>query len=177
MPHLILHRPTSQYAQYFRRLKCLTVQLHKGDGTMCMFGEVLTSVLFCSVHQLYAIKPVSMEVLAPSQTPALVLLGGMGLHAMKVCGIFIRVHLHLHTCTKGNHPRKHFLSLFIIPQHHSHSHFPSDFYMPYYNALPCNCLACRIHSQCPCYKHTITIATHTYLLYCLNAIVWASMAH
>ena len=84
MPHLILHCPTSQYAQYFRELKCLTLQLHKGDGTMCMFGEVLTSVLFCSVHQLYAINPARMEVLAPSQIPALVFPGGMGVFVMKV---------------------------------------------------------------------------------------------
>ena len=49
--HLILHCPTLQYAQYFRKLKCLTVQLHEGDCTMCMFGELSTDIcplLFCS---------------------------------------------------------------------------------------------------------------------------------
>ena len=81
---------------------------------MCMFGEVLTSVLFCSVHQLYAINPARMEVIAPNQIPALVLEDGVGLHAMKVCGIFqdALTYAHMH---KGQSPKE----TLLVTVHHS----------------------------------------------------------
>ena len=76
-----------------------------------------------------------MEVLAPSLIPALVLLGGKGVHVVKVCECTCTQHMsmthimNLHTqgaqgaCT-GQGKASHDSSLFL--QCYSHLHFSSD---------------------------------------------------
>ena len=73
-----------------------------------------------------------------------------------------RMHLYLHTCTythmhKGQSPKE----TLLVTVHHSTAPQPPthSFRLLYFNGLLSTCLAYRIHPQCPCYKHTITIAT------------------
>ena len=93
-----------------------------------------------------------MEVLVPSQTPALVLPGGLEILAVKVCEICQGALTH--TFARGMCPRTHFLSLFINPQHHSPSHVPSDLYIQlWHEGLPISGLACFTVFLVQTYNH------------------------
>ena len=109
-----------------------------------------------------------MEVLVPSQTPALVLPGGLEILAVKVCEICQGALTH--TFARGMCPRTHFLSLFINPQHHSPSHVLLTCIYNY-GIKACPFLAWHV-SQCFWYKHTTTTATQMYLLYSLSTMTF-----